>query len=387
MRKIIFLLSTSVLVNIYSNITKAQQIDTVSTWSLSAYVDAYYAYYTDSVGIGKYQKFPTVSPRSNSIGINVFQIAAQYDGEKVRAMAVLHFGDIPNSSWSATYNAIEEAHAGIKIFKTLWLDAGFFRSHFGTEFLLPKENLTSSLAVTTYFEPFYESGFRLNFDPTKRLEINLFGLNGYGLFEDNNNNKSIGMGITYVLNDNIGIGYTNYIGDDTPRDTLPHLRFSNNLFINCQFKKVKIQVGADYCFQQNSDLATMSKTATMYSGLATVKYQAKPKFAIYARGEIFNDPNSIMAASFKDQSGNKTGYKLWGLTAGLEFKPSDNSYIRIEGRRLQMDQAQDIFRYNGQNLNYRNEIMVNMGLSFDLLKGVQTKKGNTSNVIITPNNN
>jgi hypothetical protein len=378
----------AILLLLYGFPIRAQVGDSISAaWSLSAYADVYYATYSDSVGIGNYQKFPTVSPRSNSFGLNVLQLVAQYDGDKVRAMAAVHFGDIPASTWSANYNVIEEAHAGVKICKSLWLDAGFFRTHFGTEFLLPKENITSSIAVNTYYEPYFESGFRLNYDPTKRLEINLFLLNGYGIFEDNNKKKSLGLGITYVLNDKSGVGYTNYIGDDSPDSSaFPQMRFHNNIFYNYQGPKLKIQIGADYCFQQNADLATGHKTATMYSGVATIKYQVKPKAAIYARGEVFQDPDGYMSKIIIDDAGKKTGYKLWGITAGLEYKPTDNSYIRLEGRRLQMDDNQAIFRDNGKSLTFRNELMVNMGVNFDILKGSETRKKPVYEPVLIPDN-
>src|SRR6187401_1706906 len=94
---------------------------------ISGYVDGYYAYYTDSVGAGNYQKFPAVSPRSNNFGLNAAIISAQYDGEKVRGIVTLHFGDIPRAVWAGTYNNVMEAHAGIRLTKKLWLDAGFFR--------------------------------------------------------------------------------------------------------------------------------------------------------------------------------------------------------------------------------------------------------------------
>ncbi len=354
----------------------AQKIDTISTFSITTYIDAYYAYYTDSVGPGNFQKFPTISPRSNSPSLNTAQVAFQYNADKVRAMAALHFGDIASSSWApAPYGNLMEAHVGFKVYSKLWIDAGFFRTHFGTEFLLPSENLTSSVAVGTYYEPFYESGVRLNFDPTKKLEINLFLLNGYNVFVDNNNKKSFGMGVTYALNDNGGFGYTNYIGDDSrPGDSVSHLRIAQNVFFNYQYKKIKLQVGADYCLQQHSDIATGTKTVGMYSALATVKYQWTGKFAVYARGEIFQDPDGYMSAIITDYTGKQTGYKLWGITGGLEYKPTDESYIRLEGRRLQMDKDQYIFNYDGYLNNYRFEVMVNAGVTFDLLRGVKTKK-------------
>jgi len=349
--------------------SKAQVIDTVSTFSMTGYVDAYYGYYTDSVGPKNDQKFAVVSPRSNAPSINTAQLSMQYNADKIRAMCVFHFGDIANDAWPHPYNNIMEAHIGVKIYSKLWLDAGFFRGHFGTEFLLPSENITSSLAVGTYYEPVCESGIRLNFDPTTKLEINLFLLNGYNIFVDNNNKKSFGMGVTYALNANSGIGYTNYIGDDSPPgDSVSHLRIHQNVFWNYQYHRIKLQVGGDFCLQQNSDIATESKLADMYSALATIRYQVAKRFAIYARGEIFEDPNGYMSAIITDNTGKQTGYKLWGVTAGIEYKPTKESYVKLEGRRLQMNQNQYIFNYNGGEYNDRYEIMINAGVTFDLLK-------------------
>src|SRR5205085_7014229 len=141
---------------------------------------------TDSVGEGKFQKFPSISPRSNQFGLNTAHITFQYDAEKIRALATLHYGDIPVSAWSGTFNSIMEAHAGVRLCKKLWLDAGFFRTHFGTEGLLPKENFTSSVSVNTFYEPYYESGLRLNYNPSDKLAINLYVLNGYNMYEENN---------------------------------------------------------------------------------------------------------------------------------------------------------------------------------------------------------
>jgi len=353
--------------------SNAQKIDTVSTFSILGYVDAYYAHYTDTAGPGNYQKFPTVSPRNNSPSLNTAQLSFIYNADKIRATAVFHYGDIASSTWSHPYNNVMEAHVGFKIYSKLWIDAGFFRGHFGTEFLLPSENITSSVAVGTYYEPYYESGIRANFDPIKKLEINLFLLNGYNVFVDNNNKKSFGMGVTYVLNDNCGIGYTNYIGDDTPPTvSTSHLRIAQNVFLNYQRKKIKAQVGADYFVQQNSDIATESKMATMYSALATIRYQCVKKAGVYVRGEAFNDPDGFVSTIITDGNGQKTGYKLYGITLGMEYKPTAESYVKLEGRMLQMDQNQYIFEYNGQEYNSRFEVMINAGVTFDLLKNVKT---------------
>ena len=351
----------------------AQKTDTFATYSIAAYADVYYAAYTDSVGNGNFQKFPTVSPRNNSVGLNVAQVSTRYDGEKVRGMVTLHFGDIPKSTWSGTFNPVQEAHLGFRICKTLWVDAGFFRTHFGTEFLLPVENITSSVAVPTYYEPYYESGIKLNYDPSAKLEINLFLLNGYGIYEDFNKRKSLGMGITYVINDKAGIGYTNYLGDDSPDSSIDQVRFAQNLFFNYVGRKVKLQLGADYFIQGHSNVLNNKYSATAYSALVTIAYQASTVVSVYGRGEVFSDPDGFLSGVITDANNDLTGYKLWGGTAGFEIKPTDNAYIRVEARRLQMNNEQEIFRTGGQNVSYRYDLMVNAGISFSLLKGVRTR--------------
>ncbi len=331
---------------------------------VSGYVDAYYAYYTDSVGPGNFQKFPSVCPRSNQFGLNTAQVTFQYDAEKIRALATLHYGDIPLSAWSGTFNNIMEAHAGVRLCKKIWLDAGFFRTHVGTEGLLPKENFTSSVSINTFYEPYFESGARLNYNPNDQLAINFFVFNGYNRYEDNNDKKSFGALVTYALGSKGSLGYSNYTGDDSPiGDTVSHTRIHQSLFFNYQVDKLKIQVGGDYCIQQNSD--TLGEDlATMFSGVASLKYLCYSNFSVYVRGEIFNDPQGFMSAVITDTKGTLTGYKLIGFTEGVEYKPSGNSYIRLESRQLIADKTQEIFYWKGDIRNYRMEILLNMGISF-----------------------
>lgn len=330
---------------------------------ISGYVDAYYAYYTDSVK-GEYQQFPSVSPRTNQFGLNVAMFTAKYSAENIHGAVTLHYGDIPRCAWSAKYNFIQEANAGIRLCSKIWFDGGFFRSHLGTEALFPKENYTSSVAVPTFFEPYYEAGFRLNYIPSEKLSLFLYALKGYGMYEDNNRKKSSGLLVTYVFNEKLNIGYSGYYGDDSPdKDTLNHFRQMHNAFLNYNHNKIKFTAGIDYCMQQNSD-TSRTKNASMITGLAIVKYQFIKKSSTYFRGELFNDPQGMMSGAFADKTGKHTGYKIGGATLGIEYKPTDNSYIRLEGRELIADKDQEIFYWNLFNTNARTELMINMGVSF-----------------------
>jgi len=344
--------------------TKVPATEKVNPLQISGYIDAYYAYYTDSVGTGNFQKFPTMSPRSNSFGLNVAMITAKYSADKIRGILSLHYGDIALSSWSSTYNFIQEANVGVQLHKKLWLDAGLFRTHVGTEGLFAKENIASSIAIGTFNEPYYQAGAKLSFTPTEKLSLCLHVLNGYNIFEDNNDKKSLGLLVNYAVNDALNFGYSNYYGDDSPStDSINHARFYNNLYVNYTKNKIKIQIGGDYATQQNAD-TTGKKSAMMYSGVASLRYQLFSKIGIYGRGEIFNDPAGFLGGQMTDKTGKTTGLKLWGATLGIEYKPTDNSYIRLEGRQLQCDANQEIFRWNGNNQSSRLEVMLHFGVSF-----------------------
>ena len=372
-KKIIYLVS---FIFIFCNFQSySQQKDSVTVSSVSSvlsgikisgYVDAYYAYYTDSVGTGNYQKIPSVSPHSNQFGLNIVQITAQYSAEKVRAIATLHYGDLPTAAWSPAFNMIQEANAGVRLTKKVWLDAGFFKTHIGTEGLLPKDNISSSLSIITFYEPWWQAGFKLTYTPNNKLLVALHVLNGYNTFIENNKSKSLGLAVVYTLGEKGSLAYYDLVGEESPDGTpARHLRFLNNLVFNYQLTpKLKTVIGVDYITQQHSGISDTNKTSSVFSGIITLKYQLKSKFGIYARGETFSDRDGFLTGKIIDASNKGTGYILNGATVGVEYKPIDNAFIRLEGRDLIMDGKQKIFRSDGKNTNIRMEAMINVGVWF-----------------------
>ena len=333
--------------------------DSTSEFKFSGYTDVYYARYSDSVGVGNYQKFPVISPKNNEFGLNIIQLTAQYNSSKIRAIATLHYGDIPASAWSPVFNMIQEANVGVKLGKKFWLDPGLFKTHIGTEALLPKDNIASSLSIITFFEPWFQSGVKLSYLPNDKFIFCLHILNGYNTFVETNSSKSVGVSFVYTMNDKFNFGYYNLIGDESPDSVkISHVRFLNNFVFNYQLTpKLKAVAGFDYIGQQNSGLIDKTKYASVYSAIVTFKYQATHMFGFYGRYELFDDKEGFL-------SGSMNRYDPSGVTLGIECKPTDNSYIRLEGRELIMDDSQKIFRTDGKNTNIRYEAMINAGVWF-----------------------
>jgi Putative beta-barrel porin-2, OmpL-like. bbp2 len=347
------------------------QKDSASGLKFNGYVDAYYSHYTDSVGHGKFQKFGYVSPVSDEFSINIAQLSAQYTSKIVRSTLTIQYGDIPQAVWSSKFNYIQEGYAGVKLCKKLWVDAGFFKSHIGTESLLPKDNTCSSEAVISWAEPFYQSGVRLTYTPFDKFTAVLYIVNGFNQFVANNKKKAAGLALTYNFSDNFNINYYNLLSDNTPDSiNISHWRFWNNLVLNLILsKKVNAQFGADFITQQNSDIIFTHadinySTALAFGSIVTFKYQCYKKFGIYARYETLYDPQGIITSSDNYYTDNND-FKLIGLTLGMEYKPLSNSYIRLEGRELDMvGKDEDIYYTNGNYVSTREEIMINMGVSF-----------------------
>lgn len=333
--------------------------------TLSGYTDVYYATFSDESPTDALQPYTTVSPRSDRFGLNVAQIGVLYRAERLRGTVILHYGDIAEATWSETFRAVQEANVGIMLFDDWWLDAGFFATHIGTESFLPKNNWLSSTAVATFNEPFFQSGARLSYEGSEAFTAQMHVVSGYNFFLDVNDAKSVGVLLSYVADDQWSITYTNLLGRESLDGVSPsQVRFYHNLYLNGAIReKLLLTIGGDLGTQTNSALGDAGATALMYNALATVRYQCTPVWSVTARGEIFSDPDGFISGALLTETEGVAGLQLAGVTLGAEYRPTDNSYVRIEGRNLTTDDALTLFDQGTDNVRY--EWMVTTGFYFD----------------------
>ena len=341
-----------------------QEFDSTGKWQVNGYVDSYYSHYSDSSNLNSFQKFPTISPRNQQFGLNMIQVSAKYTSAKFRSTITLFGGDCPKAAWSNDYNYIQEANLGFNVYQKLWLDMGFFRTHIGLESIQPRENMTMSLATTTYFEPYYLSGAKLTWQHSDRLTFQLNAFNSFNQFVETNKNKALGFSLSFAPTKKVFITYSNLLCDESTVSSNPkQTRFYNNLCLT--FKSTKWIVGfeANYGIQTHSCLVYPLQTATMFSSLLATKYRFTPKTACYVRGELFHDPNEILTGPVLNENHAIVGLEIVGCTAGFEFKPIPNSYLRLEARALS-NYNQHIFSYQDQMSKVRTEINFGIGVWF-----------------------
>lgn len=318
---------------------------------IGAYLSTYYAYYTEDTKT-TFVKHPTMAARNNQFGLNMVMVSFAYKSKKVRSNITLHYGDIPESTWPSQYNLIQEANAGVELFKNLWFDAGVFRSHIGLESTQPRENITSCMTLANVYEPYYFSGAKLTYLINQKLSLQINAFNSFASIIETNKNKLIGSSIVYAPNAFLNLTYNFITGDDSP-DTLKlkHQRYYHNLYLTYQKHKISLGAEFNYGIQEYSRLVglTSYETAYMNSSLLILKHQTFKQVGFYGRGEWFSDEDEILSG------GSGMGKYTWGGTFGIEYKPTKNMAISLEGRHLNSEKAN--FEYNGVRTNERQEVI------------------------------
>jgi hypothetical protein len=336
-----------------------ERIDTLTNPELriGGYVSTYFALYDDETETNGFVQFPTLAPRRDQFSLNMALISMSYKSSRLRSNITLHYGDVPESSWPATFKLIQEAHAGFRLIDRLWLDAGFFKTHIGLESFQPRENIASSMSIPNFYDPYFLSGVKLTYLVNSKWSLQLASYNGYNEYIDNNRNKAIDVSTKYKVNDNLSFTYNFLTCDETPDNIkTKHQRYYQNLFGT--YNKGKISVGLDMNFglQEHSLKSDTTKTGSLYGAVLVVKYLPVKKFGIYARGEYFSDPNQILTQSLD------AGQYIKGTTVGFELIPQKKSSLSFEWRILEADKL--IFKQGNTILNQRNEFIVCLDLWF-----------------------
>lgn len=335
----------------------------MKNFSVSTYVDIYYAYDTDKDKAPR--QFALLSPYRDEFRLNIAQVSLKYNSDLVRGIMTLHHGDIPDMNWAPVTKTryVQEANIGFSPAKGFWIDAGYFITHIGAE-SLPKSSFLSSFAIGTYAEPFIQSGIRFSYDFSDKFYAQFHILNGYNVFEDNNKNKSFGVQLGYTPLGNLKFIYNNIVGNEMPTAlNNPKTRFYNQLMMTYSpSKKVDLLLSLDYGMQEKSKLKDTAATASLISGLAAIKYKVHPKVSLCIRGEFFNDADGFLSGTYLNSDGTVTGLKTFGVTAGIEYKPVETMYVRLESRLLNtIDEVQKIFY---ENSRHREEAALNIGFEY-----------------------
>lgn len=344
----------------------SREPDSSGSLMIGGFCDAYLGWYKDTANTSGYHSFPTVSPRSGQLGLNMIQAQLKYRGPFARASLALHGGDIPQAAWSKDYNYIQEANVGIRVASKWWLDGGFFKTHIGYESILPKDNFTISLATTTFYEPYYLGGAKLTWMAGDKWSVQANIFNEFNGFIDLNNSPAGGLSFYWEPKSNWVISFNQITSDERSNHFQDHkFRYYQNLLTYRKLTKTEWVIETNYGYQENSKLQDSTRSAFMLSMLAAGKYKINRRYAISGRYEFYYDPDEILTGVVYNEDHQMIGLVISGFTLTGEFKPTDKSYLRAEIRELVTTHAdEDIFYYQGKSSHQRTELHLAMGVWF-----------------------
>jgi opacity protein-like surface antigen len=125
-----------------------------------------------------------------------------------------------------------------------------------------------------------------------------------------------------------------------------------------------LQLGTDFGLQQHSDQQQSKSFSKTFAMLGTISYTLQDPWSLYGRLDYYNDPDAINSPLQINREGILTGYSTFGITAGVQYKPFDKMYLRLEGKRLNLLSEHSIFYWKGEQKEKRIDWILNMGVNF-----------------------
>jgi hypothetical protein len=342
---------------------QAQTDSTKSPLTFSGYAEAYYTYDFGNPGNHTRPGFAYSFNRHNEVNLNVGFVKAAYSTDNVRANLALMAGTYTNANLAAEPGVLKnifEGNAGFKISKNknLWVDAGIFTSHIGSESAIGKDcwNLTRGILADN--SPYYESGAKITYiSSDEKWLLSGFVLNGWQRIQrvDGNNMPAFGHQLTYKPNAKTTVNSSSFIGSDTP-DSIRQMRYFHNFYAIVQAtEKLGFTLGFDIGAQQKSKGS--GEYNTWFTPIVMLHYAVSDKINVSVRGEYYSDANGVIIAT-----GTRNGFKTFGYSANLDYQVAGNVVWRIEGRGFNSKDA--VFVFDNQASRNNHFITTALAVSF-----------------------
>ena len=281
--------------------------DTATHVTFGGFIDGYYAYdfgrpIDQDRSFASGALFTTQPARHNEFNVNLAFVDAKLDAPRVHGRLALQYGTSVQSNYlaeprrgtvsgPAVQQFIQEAYAGYRVARTLWIDGGIFFSNLGEEGWISRDNPTYTRSLVADYSPYYSSGVRALWQATPALALRLDVVNGWQNISETNQDKGAGVRIDYTVAPGATLTYYDYVGNEIGG----RLRSFNGVGTNVAFAGRWRFVGeADYGTQQRAGDAGRS---SWYGGSAILRAQVTPTVGASMRLERYDDRDQVILAT------------------------------------------------------------------------------------------
>lgn len=278
--------------------------------------------------------------RHNEFNLNNAIGGVDYLNDKMRGILAFQAGTYVQYNYAneqLMLRYIYEAYGGYQPIKNLWIDAGIFTSHIGSESAISAEDLTLSRSMMADNTPYYETGVRATYDPSNKLTVSGLILNGWQNITDHNKNKALGTQILFKPTESLLFNYSTFYGKEAGAyeqttgvmntDSLSTRRFFNNFYCKAELAKFTLLCSFDIGFQKKRKA---TGNYLWFNPTLILNYSITDKFSAVARCEYYNDKNGVII-----YTGTPNGFQTIAGSFGLNFKLAEYLLWRIEGKVFQ----------------------------------------------------
>jgi Putative beta-barrel porin-2, OmpL-like. bbp2 len=243
---------------------------------------------------------------------------------------------------------IREASAGyhFDVLYGLNVEMGIFMSYIGLESYVTQENWSYQRSMVSDFTPFYFQGARIQLNPAKKFQTQLWLLNGWQTYNSLNEGVGLGNSNYFRPTDDLQLVANFYYGKDTRGSDL--IRFHHDNSVVARYHKRKhsrrisqcaFSINSHYGFQSNDSIGP-SDHFMMGTAIANRVWFNKNKLALTLRGDYVTNPGLYLAYSpspvapndFTAAIANDPEQKLEIVQAAvsLDVMPNDFVTFRLE---------------------------------------------------------
>ena len=319
------------------------------------FVDGYYGYDIKHAAGNQRPGFLYSHNRQNEFTVNNAVIGLRYDNGQVRGALGLHAGTYVSANYAAEDQVLKhlyEAYAGFRPFNKAWLDVGIFASHIGFESAISKDNWTLTRSLMAENSPYYEAGARLTYEVSPKLTLTGLVLNGWQNIRENNQAKAVGTQIQWKPTDKLLINSSTFYGNEQPQDSVRRRRYFHDFYVSyAATDRLSLALVFDVGKQESERRG--GKADTWHTGAAFVRYKLADKWTAAARAEYYNADRGVIISAISPVAA-ATDFKVQAASLNLDYAPTSNVTVRVEGRTFHGRQPFLTDRNGNPTRNYGN---------------------------------
>lgn len=274
---------------------QAQAPDTAARVTFGAFIDSYYGWDFGRPE-GHQRALVTQAARHDEFAVNLAHVEARYQSPSVRARLALQAGTSVQVNYAGEPDSlggvgnffphVQEAYAGVAVTPALWVDAGIFLSHVGSESWISADNPVYTRSLPSELAPYYQSGVRATWQATPALTAQLNLLNGWQNISENNGSKAAGLRLDWTASPALTLSYSNFVGRERHgSDGDQGLRVLNDVSARWSRGPATVVGTVDVGTQEGD---------TWYAASLLGRWWVTPGVGINGRVERFDDADGVI---------------------------------------------------------------------------------------------